>query len=1558
MVSRLTTLTCLLFCSVFMLAQTPENISAEVNTPSLTALEMMCDQQDAGTISSITAVSAQSNQIGLGDVTFLCVGDEVSVDHANDFNLLDDPTPSSPPGIGYVFFDCAPSATGPSLSLVQDDPCTNTKSPIYDYATGMLASQTNGAWIAADNMNGDINFLNDGNLALSFAGISQSKEFWFAPITIDDFANRRFFTDPGTGELGPCVNLRADQAFQVVYLAPISASQIEISENDGCVGTFLLRGGLPEYDNSDYNISITKVGSSGVTGQVTTGGATNGSMVSFTVPEQGNYEITVEDGKSCSESFRMNLVGCQGIASNAGSDVVAPGDRVCVDVVVNDFVNIASVQYTIEWDETILQFDGIEATTPPVPGLDVIGSFGTTFANDGQVTFSWNSPDFTNGTTLSDGSVFYRICFIAIGQVGDFSTIEFNSSLTPVQVANVGGDLIGLDLAAVGIVTITNSAIDLQFEVDTACHSASDGGLRIFPIGGTPPYDITYRLTPGGMAVSGQVNTSGGFLEGTMLPAGTYSVTVNDSSTPQETLTTTVDLLERGELAVNIDPIQEITCFGETDGILIANVFEDGVEVMNPGTEYEYVWSFQNQQTRVISNLPSRLYAVTLTDGFGCEAETNRRLETPPNITIDATITPASCSGVDDGGISFSIMGGTVTPPGDMYTIDITGPASFTLNQTTASVNIGTGLIAGRYDIQISDDNNCSLDTFLIVGAAKELSLNISILDQPMCNGDADGQIFVNGVTNGGPAATPYTFTWISNPPVGAGNTTNTPTSSNIQNLRAGSYRLRMSDTDGCEIDTTFMIGQPDDLTITLVDKMNESCAGDDGSAEVNVSGGTAVGGYVYDWGVAGQTTNIAVGLPSGNYELTVTDDNMCMAMLPFTIAAATPPQVVELKNDTLECSSDLNGELTVVAIDGSSPIDNYRWSETLNGPAIQTGSMATTLRPGTYYVTITDDVGCTTIDSADVYAPEDIFLEDFQVISPTCPGDPNGTIVLTIGGGTEPYSIFWSNAPASPGGSVLAGVEAGIYGVNITDANGCMPNIDTLFNLEDPPSITIAFDVIDTVSCAGSTCDGIVMASAAFDDGSAGSFDFTWSSGETNSGVFESTAMMLCQGGQTVSVTDGVCPPEVALIDVPVRDPLSVMAMSDPVSCFGLADGTATVTPEGGEGPYSYQWLPPLNSANPEVIGLAADTFFVDIMDANGCPFSTSVIVTEPDEFTADIDLLNTFDVTCPAGDDAQIAVTIMGGNQTNVTYTWTPGVTLGNSPIATDLTSGDYRIDVEDGRDCTTSVTHSISEPPPITFSLDDIPDIECFGFTTTITIDDVDGGNGPSYAYSVDEAPNQDITFGTNVFAGPHRIEIFDSRNCVIDTTINITQPNPVTINIDPVIEVELGDSLTLRPIYNPGGVPINQDSIFWEPALYLSCDRCPNPIVRPFEDQNYLITVYDENGCLGEAEVLIEVDKNRNIFLPNAFSPNGDGVNDEFRVFTGVGVQKVNYVKIFDRWGGLMYADEDLDPDISGIVTWDGFYKGDKVDTGVFVYLVEVEFEDGIKLLYRGDLTLVR
>jgi len=133
-----------------------------------------------------------------------------------------------------------------------------------------------------------------------------------------------------------------------------------------------------------------------------------------------------------------------------------------------------------------------------------------------------------------------------------------------------------------------------------------------------------------------------------------------------------------------------------------------------------------------------------------------------------------------------------------------------------------------------------------------------------------------------------------------------------------------------------------------------------------------------------------------------------------------------------------------------------------------------------------------------------------------------------------------------------------------------------------------------------------------------------------------------------------------------------------------------------------------------------------------------------------------------------------------------------------------------------------------------------------------------------------------------------------------------------------------------------------------------------MVAPLESQVYSLTIFDENGCSGSDDILVEIDRNRNVFVPNAFSPNGDGVNDLFRPFIGPGVANVNFMRVFDRWGELVFSTDDLpvflptDLDDSG---WDGTLNGQLMNPGVYVYIIEVEFVDGIVLLFRGDVTLL-
>ncbi len=175
---------------------------------------------------------------------------------------------------------------------------------------------------------------------------------------------------------------------------------------------------------------------------------------------------------------------------------------------------------------------------------------------------------------------------------------------------------------------------------------------------------------------------------------------------------------------------------------------------------------------------------------------------------------------------------------------------------------------------------------------------------------------------------------------------------------------------------------------------------------------------------------------------------------------------------------------------------------------------------------------------------------------------------------------------------------------------------------------------------------------------------------------------------------------------------------------------------------------------------------------------------------------------------------------------------------------------------------------------------------------------------------------------------------------------------------IVVVELGDSTTrLNPLVT-SSLPIA--TFTWTPTDYLLDSTTQRPLLYlPLEDTEYTLTITDVNGCTASGSVLVEIDKNRNVYIPNAFSPNGDGPNDEFRVFACRGVSDITFVRIFDRWGNFLFEQQSITPDcIGGARLWDGRVKGKPVNEGVYVYMVQVQFLDGVTLLYRGDVTILR
>ena len=167
-----------------------------------------------------------------------------------------------------------------------------------------------------------------------------------------------------------------------------------------------------------------------------------------------------------------------------------------------------------------------------------------------------------------------------------------------------------------------------------------------------------------------------------------------------------------------------------------------------------------------------------------------------------------------------------------------------------------------------------------------------------------------------------------------------------------------------------------------------------------------------------------------------------------------------------------------------------------------------------------------------------------------------------------------------------------------------------------------------------------------------------------------------------------------------------------------------------------------------------------------------------------------------------------------------------------------------------------------------------------------------------------------------------------------------------------EIKLGDSIRLNPITN-GNNLIWQ----WVPSVGLSCDDCEHPYARPLETINYTLIVTDENGCQASDEMLLSIILDRGLYIPNAFSPNGDGVNDLFYIFAGANVSSIKKFQIFDRWGELVFEDFDFLPN-DPTHGWNGVFKNKIMNPAVFVYKVEVEYVDGAVEVFYGDVTLLR
>ncbi|MBK7938215.1 MAG: gliding motility-associated C-terminal domain-containing protein [Lewinellaceae bacterium] len=274
--------------------------------------------------------------------------------------------------------------------------------------------------------------------------------------------------------------------------------------------------------------------------------------------------------------------------------------------------------------------------------------------------------------------------------------------------------------------------------------------------------------------------------------------------------------------------------------------------------------------------------------------------------------------------------------------------------------------------------------------------------------------------------------------------------------------------------------------------------------------------------------------------------------------------------------------------------------------------------------------------------------------------------------------------------------------------------------------------------------------------------------------------------------------------------------------------------------------------------------------------------------------------------------------------------------------------------GNGCTDSDEVVIPPDEPIATAVINQP--PCFGDKGSVEITQVEGAK-PPIRYSIDggiQFTTQNLF--TNLTPGPYTILIVDAYGCSTTAQVMVEEGDVVDISLEPKVVIKLGESYQINTQIN---IPLDEIGIItWKPGTGLSCDTCLNPLATPTTSTLYRLTVANKEGCEDTAPLLLAVDKQVDVYVPNIFSPEGDGKNDLFTIYADPdGVKNIKSFQIFSRWGEMVYESYDFPPN-STTIGWDGKHRGQELNPGVFVWYAVLEFADGTEVLFKGDVTVKR
>ena len=1104
----------------------------------------------------------------------------------------------------------------------------------------------------------------------------------------------------------------------------------------------------------------------------------------------GVYSLVVEDASGCSAIWNIQIVTpdsieldlslsdapCYNVSTGSASVIINGGTSPYItDWGITDPNLLIAGNYNIEVTDANGCTSGIINYTINQPNQLVIDSVNTSLVS----CFSGNDG---TATTYGSGGVLPYNYGWSNGQTAqiaqNLATGNYTSYLYDANNCQAIFNNVQINDAPILDVSIQQSAI--------SCTGAIDGALASTIVTGTEPVTYNwYNLTNPNTIISSDSSVSN-------LPSGAYSLIATDVN----------GCIDQGSVLL-VNPTS-IT-FGLNSSDLTSNGANNGwintVSISGGQSPYSFYWIGSNGFSSIsenLTNLSTGTYTLTITDANGCTSSQSTVInETSCNVTINPTISQPLCFG-DYGNVIWTNNGGGLN-----YTNTITN-----LNTSTIIYNSfnssSVQLLEGSYSLQVNDQYGC-FDLVNIQITEPDALIANTITTSTTCYGGNDGS--VNITAEGGTPS--YSITGVTN----------------LNSLVSGIYSYILTDANNCSLSQNFIISEPADI-ITNISSTNVSCLGGiDGTATVNINGGTPP--YTYSWSPSGLNTQTVTSLNEGNHYVLVTDAYGCSPSSGQNLIVITAPSfnlAASFTSTDVSCFNYSDGTSQIFPTGGTAPY-TYLWS---NG---QTMQQASSLTVGIYSCIVTDANGCADLFTTTINEPSEI-LANISITDVSCNGTANGSATVNPSGGNGSYNVIWFDNSTN---NSINGLQTGVYNVTVSDNLGCNTVLNTItFIIDQPNTLVLNTNVIEEPSCLGYS-DGSVTVTSL---GGSSPYTYNWLDSLNNTISTDSFAINLGASTYSVIVSDVNGCLDTASVTLTSPDTIFANISTNPTLCNGSSDGSAMANPSGGTAPYIFYWTGS-GSTSATSNGLnAANTYYVSIIDANGCnltavPFS----IPEPDLISINFTLsnYNGFNVSCNNSSDGFLTISATGGNGP---YDYSnDGIyypTVSDSTFL-NLSSGWFTSYVKDSNDCLVIDSIEIISPEILDPNITILNNISCTGANDGIIASIIQGGAG-SYSYLWSNLGVNDSISGLS--EGFYSVEVTDLNGCSEIDTITLIPSFVLSAN---------SISTTISCTGSLDGTALQQPTGGTAPYNFLWNNGNTSANLLGLGAGVYWCTITDNNGC---------------------------------------------------------------------------------------------------------------